>query len=153
MITRRKRRNVMRSLCNTYYNTYQEKINLFSVCEDTKYNFDEVVKICVNLEAYHYLDCIFQKQNIEKFLIDGHQVLKYKKPEPPAFVSLTDDGKKYFEVKADRVFNFIMESILTPIAVSAITAFSVSWLPIFLPKFLSKFLPIIKEWFLSHFCF
>lgn len=145
MIKRYKRRKVMKSLCDTYYETYQEKINLFSVCEDTDYTFDEVVKICVNLEAQHYLNCLFQKQNIEKSLINGHQVIKYKKPESPAFVSLTDDGKKYFEAKTDKIWEFIMKSILTPIVVSAIT----TWLLSALPGFLAMF----QEWWKSHICF
>ena len=63
MISKKQRNKVMRCICDIYYEDYREKINLNIVAIKEKMNIDEVVKICVNLESFGYLECHFQKEN------------------------------------------------------------------------------------------
>lgn len=129
MISGRKRNKVMRAICDIYYENYVEKINLSVVCAKTKYDFDEIIKICVFLETQEVIVCDFDKVTKEYDFKDGKSLVHYKKPEPPAFVTIKKPGISYFETKRDDIVAFIKKSIITPIVISILTTLAINWLP------------------------
>lgn len=143
MIKRRMRNKVMRSLCDIYYKYYREKINLKLISMELKFPYQEVIKIAINLESQGYLKYLSPKEIKEtKRLDDGALTSVHKKQTEQVFVSLTDKGKSYFEVKSDEKWEFIRKSILTPILVSFLTTLSI--------HLLSKYLPCLIEWVQLH---
>lgn len=143
MIERRMRNKIMRSLCDTYYKDYREKINLKLISMELKIPYQEVIKIAINLESQDYLKYLSPKEIKEtKRLDDGTLASVYKEQTEQVFVSLTDKGKSYFEVNSDKKLEFIRKSILTPILVSFLTTLSI--------HLLSEYLPRLIEWVQLH---
>ena len=138
MIKKYKRNKIMCSLCRIYYKDYREKINLYTVKDEAKLPYEEIIQIAINLESQGYLKYLSPKEVKEtKILKDGKLTYVYKPHSEQAFVSLTDDGKCYFEVNSDKKIEFIRKSIITPILVSIATTLLVNWLPDWLPQILT----------------
>lgn len=140
MISKRKRNKVMRILCNKYYTDYKERIGLGHICRTEKLDPVELKKICVCLESLKFLNFISKESLNEQYRKENYlkQAIQYYTED---FVSLTDEGKCYFETKSDKIKEFLKNSIIVPITVSILTTAILyivqQWLIPYLKQYLS----------------
>lgn len=134
MIPKVKRKKVMKCLCNVFYgNNFKNDINLEIVSKKTKIPMVELLKISANLESMGLLKMSMLEQNYSGAKI-GTQLIIREKDTPSAIVSLTENGKCYFETRQDRMFEFLRQSVLTPILVTILTTLLLHLLSKYLPR-------------------
>lgn len=105
MIKKRVRNQIMKNICNKFYKENREMISLYELCGITNKKHEEIYKIVVVLCSMGYLN--YHEKNA---------------PSVQDFVSLTDQGKCYFETKNDVYYEFLRKSVITPIIISLLTA-------------------------------
>lgn len=120
MISYRKRKIVMKCLCDMYYKDLKNEINLEIVSSKTKLKIEELIRISANLESSELLEMTMLDKNYSAVEFGNLKIISEKKT-PSAIVRLTDKGKCYFETKWDKVFEFLCKSVIVPIIITILT--------------------------------